>query len=213
MIENVVNIIVIGYKLRKIEAACLDSIVRFTTYPHLLTYYDNWGSGLSLTEVWNALIKASPCRYLCLLNSDTVVSSKWLTRMMDTLASDKKIAFVGPSTNNCHSPQKAIPSEKLALKHPGVIEIMKDPISGFCLLFRKALWEELNGFDTRYKLYGQESDFIDRAQKKGHTCAWRKDSFVFHHGEASVRAHGHDAKAERYIAKKIYWTDRGKAIK
>jgi GT2 family glycosyltransferase len=87
---------------------------------------------------------------------------------------------------------------------------MKDPISGFCLLFRRSLWLRLRGFDERYKLYGQESDFVDRAQKLGLKVVWRKDAFVYHEGEASVKAHSYDVQAEREKAKRIYWQDRRK---
>jgi len=209
---NAVNIIVVGYKVPKIEHACVGSIIKNTNYPYLLTFFDNYGSGLSLTEVWNFLIDKSPLKYVCLLNSDTIVYPGWLKKLIDPLGSDKKIAFVGPSTNNCHSPQKRIATYEEATKYEGKIEIMKDPISGFCLVFRKALWTELGGFNPKYKLYGQESDFIDRAQRLGYKVAWRKDAFVYHKGEASVNAHKYDADKERKIARKLYWADRGKKI-
>jgi hypothetical protein len=67
----------------------------------------------------------------------------------------------------------------------------------------------LNGFDQKYGLYGQESDFIDRGMKELNLfCGWRKDAFVFHHGEASVKAHGTNVEAERQKAKDIYWSTR-----
>jgi GT2 family glycosyltransferase len=116
--------------------------------------------------------------------------------------------FVGPSTNNCHSPQKKISSPEAARKYKNKAVQMKDPISGFCLLFRKSLWNELGGFDPMYKHYGQESDFIDRARICGWSCYWRQDAFVYHIGEASVKASGLDVEAARNEAKKLYWSTR-----
>ena len=208
MDNNLVKIIVIGYNLPNTEQACLQSIVSYTTHPYILTFIDNFNKDMTLTQRWNDLIAWSPEEYICLLNSDTVVSPMWLSRMMETLLEDDTNGFVGPSTNNCHSPQKNIPTYKEANKYLGKYEVMQSPISGFCLLFRRGIWDELGGFDSRYKLYGQESDFVDRAQKLGYRAIWRKDAFVCHEGEASVKAHGYDATAEREIAKKIYWSER-----
>lgn len=212
MRPETVNIIVIGYNVPKLERACLKSIHANTAHPYLLTYYDNFASGLTLTQVWNKLIDHSPCNFVCLLNNDTEVFPGWLDRMMDSLGSKidgKEIGFVGPSTNSCHSPQKKIPTYEEALMHMNEVEAMTSPISGFCLLFSKATWCGLHGMDERYGLYGQESDFIDRARQLELVCAWRKDAFVFHHGEASVKANKVNVAEERKKAKAIYWTDRG----
>lgn len=213
MKEGTVNIIIIGYNVPKLERICLRSVHANTAHPYLLTYYDNFNSGLTLTQAWNKLIEHSPCKYICLLNNDTEVSPDWLTLLYDTLGKEidsKRVGFVGPSTSSCHSPQKEIPTQEEALQHRGEIEIMKQPLSGFCLLFAKSTWVDLSGFDERYGLYGQESDFIDRASRQLNLVgAWRKDAFVFHHGEASIKANNVDVDSERKKAKRIYWRDRG----
>ena len=205
---HAVNIIVIGFKLGDIEAECLKSIVDHTQYPYLITYYDNHKNEYTLTQLWNELIAASPCEYICLLNNDTRVTKDWLKKLVHTLDDIDQCGFVGPSTNNCHSPQKKISSPEAAKKYENKAVEMKDPISGFCLLFRKSLWEDLGGFDPKYRHYGQESDFIDRACKQGWHSYWRQDAFVFHIGEASVQASGIDVEAARTEAKQLYWSTR-----
>ena len=212
MIPNLCNIIVIGYNLPSVEDECLQSIVHNTKYrPYVLTFFDNYESGLTLTQAWNELIRSSQAEYVCLLNSDTIVYPKWLEKLITTIGRDEWIRFVGPSTNQCHSIQKTIPSYEESQKYEQQAEIVNDPISGFCVLFPKVVWEELNGFDERYDFYGAESDFINRGQTKfGWTCAWRKDSFVWHKGGASIAASEKDEKAERERAKKLYWSERGK---
>jgi len=205
---HAVNIIVIGFKLGTIETDCLHSIVQYTDYPYVLTYYDNHNNKYTLTQIWNKLIAASLCDYVCLLNNDTRVTLGWLPKLVDTLEHIDNCGFVGPSTNNCHSPQKRISSPREASKYKNKVVEMKDPISGFCLLFRKSLWESLGGFDSKYKHYGQESDFIDRARAQGWSSYWRQDVFVYHLGEASVKASGINVEAARTEAKKIYWSTR-----
>ena len=68
---------------------------------------------------------------------------------------------------------------------------------------------KLGGFDEKYKFYGAESDFIDRANKQfGYRCAWVKDAFVHHIGEASVKNSDMDVQKERSNARELYWKTR-----
>ena len=107
--------------------------------------------------------------------------------------------------------QKTINTYEKAQEHENETEEIEEPISGFCLLFPKHVWEDLDGFDERYDFYGAESDFINRGQEKfDWGCAWRKDSFVQHVGGASIKSSGKDEKAERERAKPLYWSERGK---
>lgn len=205
------DIIVLGYKIPEVEERCFSSVVRNTdpgTY--CFTFVDNFQSGMTLTSAWNQLISRSKCEFICLLNSDTEVYPRWLDLMLEAFNRNKWIGFVGPSTNQCHSPQKTIPSYTEALKNAGNVEIMKDPISGFCVVFRRSLWKELGGFDERYSFYGAESDFIDRAKtQKGYVCAWAKESFVYHIGERSVKKSPMNVDVERKRARELYWSTRG----
>lgn len=205
-----VEVLVVGYGLPEIEAKCVSSVVTNTDYPYYLTYYDNFRYNKPLTQIWNVFIKNSTAGCICLLNSDTVVYPNWLSRMMNTFEMDRTIGFVGPSTNNCHSPQKSIATYEESQKYLNQYEIMKDPISGFCLLFWRDVWFNYGGFDEKYYFYGSESDLIDRAQNKGIKCAWRKDAFVYHIGEASVKASGMDVKKEREKSRELYWSTRKK---
>ena len=207
---HAVDIIVIGYDLIKLETTCLSSVLCHTKYPYVLTYYDNYQDEYTLTQIWNKLIDRSSCDYICLLNNDTEVTPRWLTKMVHTLERTPTCGFVGPSTNNCHSPQKEIDTPEKASQYENVAVRMDQPISGFCLLFTRNLWRDLGGFDPKYKHYGQESDFIDRAKHLGYDSFWRKDSFVWHVGEASVKKSGMDVTAARNEAKKLYWETRTK---
>jgi GT2 family glycosyltransferase len=206
-----VEIIVVGYALPDLEEKCISSIIRNTTdWPYILTFIDNYDTGWSLTEVWETLVERCKEEYIVLLNNDTEVYPKWLSRMMEVMLSDPDIGFCGPSTSNCHSPQKNISTYEEAEKHIGKVEYVTDPLSGFCFLMKREAWREAGGFDCRYRLYGSESDLADRAHKLDYKSCWVKSSYVFHHGECSVKASGMDVKAERERAKKLYWSERGK---
>lgn len=207
--KPMVNIIVIGYNRPDLDKKCLDSIKRNTSYPHTVTFFENYNSGLTLTQAWNKLIKESRSELICLLNNDTEVYPLWLTRLVNVLETTPDCGFVGPSTNQCHSPQKNIPTYEEAERHKNGIMKLKEPISGFCVLFRRDTWGRLGGFDERYTLYGQESDFIDRAKTKFSLHSyWCQSAFVYHHGEASVKTLGKSVEKEREKAKKLYWSTR-----
>jgi len=214
---HAVNIIVIGYtvseKMKQIESNCVNSVVANTEYPYHLTYYNNYKSGYSLTNVWNKFIRASKHKYICLLNSDTVVYPGWLTKLVETLDSDNTVGFVGPSTNNCHGSQRNVPSLEAASQLPcNSVRVSNVPLCGFCLLFEKQTFMNLGGFDERFKLYGQESDLLKRAQEKGYRFAWRQDAFVYHIGEATMKAAKVDIKSERAVARAMYNSKHGRTV-
>ena len=186
------------------EIDCISSIIKKTKYPYVITYFDNFNSGISLTKAWNELIERSDYEYICLLNNDTKVTLSWLERLVDVLDKDSTIICVGPSTNNCHSIQRTIATEEEAILHKNEIEIMKDPLSGFCILFRRNFWSKIK-FDERFPFYGQESLFQWKVQQLGYKLAWRKDSFVYHIGEASIKSSNMDVDIERNKAKRLYW--------
>ena len=207
--DTAVHIIVIGYNLPKEEKDCIESIHKNTDHPCGLTFYDNYNTGYTLTYVWNTIIKHSPYKYICLLNNDTIVSPKWLSRMMYTLLNHPQCGFVGPSTNDILTgPSREITTWHQAEEHLGEIEVRESPLAGFCIVFAKELWEKMGGFDEWYTFYGQESDLEDRAMRQGYACVWRKDAFVYHIGEASAKKHHIDIAAERNRARGHYWSTR-----
>ena len=211
MNKPLVDIFVVGYGLPELEEKCLGSVIRNTTdWPYILTFFDNYDTDFSLTDVWETFVEGCKQRFIVLLNNDTETHPKWLSRMMEVMLSDDTIGFCGPSTSACHSPQKTISTFEEAEKYIGQVEEVKDPLSGFCFLMRREAWREVGGFDTRFGLYGSESDLADRAHRMGYRSIWVKSSYVFHHGEMSVKASGMNVKAERERAKKLYWSERGK---
>lgn len=65
-----------------------------------------------------------------------------------------------------------------------------DIVSGCFLLIRRALWEELGGFDTSYFMYGEDWDLCLRARALGVRCLFCPEAEIIHYGGASepVRA-------------------------
>lgn len=55
-----------------------------------------------------------------------------------------------------------------------------DIVGGCFLMIRKALWDELGGFDLRYFMYGEETDLCARAQKLGYRPTICPDAEIMH---------------------------------
>jgi GT2 family glycosyltransferase len=65
-----------------------------------------------------------------------------------------------------------------------------DIVTGCFLLIRKSFWDELNGFDAAYIMYGEEADLCLRARALGARPRVTPEAEIVHHGGASetVRA-------------------------
>ncbi len=60
-----------------------------------------------------------------------------------------------------------------------------DTVSGCFLLIRRSLWEELDGFDPAFFMYGEEADLCLRARKRGARPTITPDAEIIHYGGMS----------------------------
>ena len=133
--------------------------------------------------------------YICILNSDTLVTRGWLVRQLVALEADPLNAIVNPATNNTalvnvpmyngHSYLDMADALAVAPNARTYNEIMP---TGFCFTMRRKLWEEVGPFDEAYISYGEESDFwfktIKQADENGVLLRNRgviaDNAYVFH---------------------------------
>ena len=63
-----------------------------------------------------------------------------------------------------------------------------DVVQGSFFLIRRALWEEMGGFDPTYVMYGEESDLCRRARAQGARPRMTPEATIVHyHGASSAR--------------------------
>lgn len=164
-------------------------------------------------------------RYLCLLNSDTVVTHRSWAAMASAFEVAPDIAIVGPSTSHTAGPQKVRRAELCrhywsdeqiaSFAEQYIAEHGKEELTdleflgGFAFFVRKSLWDEVGGFDKNLPDYGNESDFCRRVRESGLRIVWSKGAYIHHlGGESYGRTLGFKAinerslKAESYIQKK-----------
>ena len=113
----------------------------------------------------NAGIKAGNGAYICLLNSDVLVTPLWLTKMVLALKADPRNQIVCPATNNTALVDIPLAQgasylamnqvfEKFAIRnYPELLP------TGFCFLFPRSLTEKIGLFDESYVSYGEETQY------------------------------------------------------
>ncbi len=118
-----VSIIILTYNALKYTKKCVESIKKFTQYPHEIIFVDN-ASRNDTVNYLNGLIdsndnyklienkenrgfaggnnqgvEAANGEYVLLLNNDVMVSDGWLSQLVSSLEKNEKIGMVGPVTN------------------------------------------------------------------------------------------------------------------
>jgi GT2 family glycosyltransferase len=141
--------------------------------------------------------------YLCLLNSDTVVTPWCWRRVKEVFEQDQKIGVGGPSTSYSGNSQTlafaedqgrfwndnqicAFASRLLTqLPEPTVTDL--DWVSGFAFFIRRSLWEQVGGFDQRLPDYGNEVELCERIAEQGYRLVWIRNSYIHHFGGQSYK--------------------------
>jgi GT2 family glycosyltransferase len=140
-------------------------------------------------------------RHALLLNSDTQVSSGFLSQMLEAFNSDPLVGFVCPRSNNatlCTFPHGAeVADWSLAVAEENHRKLSKflpkfsyvPTGTGFCLLIRWQVLAEFGFLDPVYgKGYNEENDLIMRAGRCGYRVVLANRAFVWHQGEQSFAA-------------------------
>jgi GT2 family glycosyltransferase len=140
--------------------------------------------------------------YICLLNSDTVVTQRSWLGILRAFDSAPNIAVVGPSTSHTAGPQVVeralhcchywsdeqiwgFAGRYVARHQDEPLVDLPDGVGGFAFFVRRSVWDQLGGFDKALADYGNESEFCRRVTKAGLRIAWTKASYIHHLGGAT----------------------------
>ncbi|MCC7218215.1 MAG: glycosyltransferase [Burkholderiales bacterium] len=135
-----------------------------------------------------------------LLNSDTIPTAGWLDAIMHCAATDARTGTITPFSNNAEIcsfprfcadnpwPAGADPEPvRAALAGTAVPTYPDLPTGvGFCMYIRRALLDEIGGFDPAFGLgYGEENDLCLKAARAGWRNVLADNAFVVHTGGRS----------------------------
>jgi GT2 family glycosyltransferase len=159
--------------------------------------------------------------YICLLNSDTVVTPWCWLPLKEAFDRDTAIGVVGPSTSDSGNDQTLYPArhcrlcwddsqicayaEKLMRNPPTPATVDLPWISGFAFFIQCKLWQQLGGFDRQLRDYGNEQELCMRLTKMGYRAVWVRNSYIHHFGGQSYEASvGKDEVEARRLLGTIY---------
>ncbi|MBE5953115.1 MAG: glycosyltransferase [Lachnospiraceae bacterium] len=142
----------------------------------------------------NNAAKSAIGKYILFLNNDTKVTEGWLSSLVKLIEADESIGMVGSKLvypdgrlqeaggivwkdasawNYGHGQDPEAP------EYNYVREV--DYISGASIMIKKALWEELGGFDEEFApAYYEDTDLAFQVRKAGYKVMYQPQSVVVH---------------------------------
>jgi N-acetylglucosaminyl-diphospho-decaprenol L-rhamnosyltransferase len=149
--------------------------------------------------------RASTGHYVLFLNSDTVVPSEALPRLIAFLEERPHVAACGPRLARADGTAQSFAfgrdpklryllaraCAKLGLRPPlhdwGTFEVqVVDWVSGACMLVRRAALDQVSGFDERMFLYFEDNDLCLRLRRAGWLVVYNPQVTIIHIGGASL---------------------------
>ncbi len=225
VIRRPIDIIIPIYNAFEDLNKCIDSLKQYTdlTYDRLILINDcstdermlpylqsiqekniifiNNESNAGFSNNVNKGMQYSEDRDVILLNSDTIVTSGWVDKIITCAYSKPEIGTVTPMSNSatlCSYPimcmDNKIP-EHLTIDELGaIVERASMHVYpritvavGFCMFIKRQVIREVGLFDaqTFERGYGEENDFCNRAEQFGYIHVMCDDTFIYHKGTVS----------------------------
>lgn len=221
MKNGVTSIIILSYNTITMLQMCIESIHGFTKpYTYELIVVDNAshdGSVEWLKEqkdikcIFNRENKGFPigCNQgmeiatgseILLLNSDVIVTPRWLEQLKIALYSSEKIGAVSCLTNKCSNMQQIpVPYNTNDIDIDGLMAFAEQfnhsdsskwlpyyTLVGFCMLFRTSLYREIGGLDEIFTPGNfEDDDYSIRIRMAGYQLLLCQDTFIHHFGSGS----------------------------
>lgn len=191
-LEGAVDIVIPVYAGLHVLKPCIDSILARTSWPFRLIVVDDCSPDPVTIEYLESIkhhgvtvlfnnnnrgfaasvnrgVAAGDNPYVVVLNSDTLVTDNWLTKMLIALESNPLNVICNPATNNTAMINVNMYTGRSYLDMADAMDKMRNikypdaMPTGFCFMFRRALWNVVGPFDEAYVSYGEESDFWFKA--------------------------------------------------
>jgi len=141
---------------------------------------------------------------ILLLNNDTVVHPNFLTELVKTAESDKKIGIVGPKIyyydyNGRSDVLNFTGADLILWKAKEIrygtneidegqydVDMEVDKIEGSCMLIKKEVINDIGMLDPQFFAYWEETDFCFRAKAEGYNAVYTPGAKIWHKIAAST---------------------------
>jgi N-acetylglucosaminyl-diphospho-decaprenol L-rhamnosyltransferase len=208
-----VSIIIVNYNTADFLPKCLESISAQSNVNHEVIVVDNasednslgilknrfpWvrlianKDNLGFARASNQALKYCTGKYVYFLNPDTEVRKRALKNMIGFMEAHPQIGLAGtrlinPDGSPQPSVEKRYPGQRHA-KHE--LKGLKGDIAfvlGASMIAKRTIVNDLEGFDERFFLYGEDQDICLSIRKAGWTIGYIPDAIVVHWGGQSER--------------------------
>lgn len=177
----------------------------------------HWDKTFNYSIVNNFSLRHTEGDMLLFLNNDTeVISPDWLERMLE-FATRKDVGAVGAKLyypdgtvqhagvivgikNNVGHSHKYLP--KRSHGYMGRLQIVQNvsAVTGACLMMRKDVFTEVNGFEENYAISSSDIDLCLKIRGKGYLIVWTPWAELYHY-ESKTRGH-EDTSEKKEILKR-----------
>lgn len=213
------SIIIPTYNQLPYLKECIESIVQYTDTPYELIIIDNASDdgtaeflkssqglryrineeNLGFAGAVNQGLMMAKGTTLMILNNDSVVTTNWLSNLLNCLQSDSQFGIVGPVTNYISGDQL------IHVSYQDIAEMQQFSksynqsnadswtvtvrLTGFCMLMRREDFNRLGFFDEGFEIGNcEDDDYGLRARLLGMQLVIAKDTFIHHYGSVSMKS-------------------------
>ncbi|HYZ84419.1 MAG TPA: glycosyltransferase family 2 protein, partial [Bryobacteraceae bacterium] len=149
---------------------------------------ENVGFGTAI----NQAAQASSGAYVATLNDDAIAEPEWLERLVEAAEREPRVGMIAAQVRL--SPEGVLDSAGMRIASDGTSKqrghgeppshfAEADEVlcpSGSSALYRRAMLEQLGGFDDRFFLYCEDTDLGLRARRLGWTAKYLPGAVVHH---------------------------------
>ncbi len=145
--------------------------------------------GRGLSHARNRGLQVSTGEIVAYLDDDARPDPHWLTHIVATLSTTEHTGVGGPNiapvdssfVARCVDQAPGLPTHVL------LDDRVAEHIPGCNMAFRRDRLEAVGGFDTQFRVAGDDVDLCWRLQERGWTLGFNAAAVVFHHRRDSVR--------------------------
>jgi len=162
----------------------------------------------------NALFKAAlhlETPFVVYLNDDTIPSQRnWCKLLIEGLRMNNRYGMACPSGECSTTPQRSgKPGD------PFAVHVVRGPLAWFCAAVRAEVFRDVGLFDEGFIHYGDESDWVQRAIRKGWKQVWVQGVYIKHlrgNGKENNQLRQQWAKHDKALYRRK-WVNKPKAKK
>ncbi|MFX3632610.1 MAG: glycosyltransferase family 2 protein [Candidatus Pristimantibacillus sp.] len=200
-IESIREKTVLPYEIIVVDNASADGSAQYLNQLNGQVRYRILSENYGFSGAVNMGLMMAKGTTILILNNDTLVTDNWLENMIICLNSDPEIGMVGPVTNYISGDQQIrVPYNDIE-EMPEFARLnnisdrkrwqITDRLTGFCLLFRRELFEEIGFMDEGFEIGNfEDDDYNIRVRLLGYSLVIAHDSFIHHFGSVSMKALG-----------------------